>query len=160
MLAAAAVPLLGDQVHVLDHHHRGLQRPCDRAGRGDAISAAPVSTTAPRPANAAATPCHDTYKTSSATPLDRRFKPNIGGGQKTAAPTAARISAIILVAGGAVGTAVSFVAPGGEGQPGGRERARSGELATDEPAGLAAAQAGGLADALEAVCSKSWTVPT
>ena len=35
VLAGAAVPLLGDQVHVLDHHHRGLQRPCDRAGRGD-----------------------------------------------------------------------------------------------------------------------------
>ena len=35
MLAAAAFPLLGDQVHVLDHDHRGLQRPGDRAGRGD-----------------------------------------------------------------------------------------------------------------------------
>src|ERR1022692_2393561 len=35
---------------------------------------------------------------------------------------------------------------------GGRERARSGKRAADEPAGLAAAPAGGLADAPESVC--------
>src|SRR6516225_669087 len=42
--------------------------------------------------------------------------------------------------------------PAREGQPGSGERARSGKLAADEPAGLAAAPAGGLADAPESVC--------